>query len=384
MARPAGAAVPGDRCRGRATSGLRASRKFDCEAWIPTQGKYRELTSTSNCTDFQARRLDIRARSARTARPLATLNGTLCAIPRTIIALLENHQQADGSVRVPAALQPYLGGREVLEPVRPGNLVTPFTPGLVALDIDGTLLHADGHISPPVREAVRRAADAGVHIVLSTGRARSARRTVLEQLELADGLVVASNGAVTFSYWPVHVLPSVTFDARETVKLLLEHVPDAGVAVEVVASGYRLNKSFPEGEITGEMGLQSVDELVAEPVTRVIVRDPSQSAEEFVELAERLGLHGTNYSVGYTAWLDLAPEGVSKASALAEVADRLGVPQSQVLAIGDGRNDVEMLRWAGRGVAMGGSPLAVQESADDVTEDVHRDGVALELDRYFR
>jgi seryl-tRNA synthetase len=100
--------------------GLSASRKFDCEAWIPTQGKYRELTSTSNCTDFQSRRLDTRARFADGVRPVATLNGTLCAIPRTIIALLETHQQADGSVRVPKALQPYLGGREVLEPVHPG------------------------------------------------------------------------------------------------------------------------------------------------------------------------------------------------------------------------------------------------------------------------
>ena len=97
--------------------GLSAARKFDCEAWIPTQGKYRELTSTSNCTDFQARRLDTRGRFPEGIRPVATLNGTLVAIPRTIIALLENHQQADGSVRVPKALQPYLGGREVLEPV---------------------------------------------------------------------------------------------------------------------------------------------------------------------------------------------------------------------------------------------------------------------------
>jgi seryl-tRNA synthetase len=97
--------------------GLSAIRKFDCEAWIPTQGKYRELTSTSNCTDFQARRLDTRGRFADGVRPVATLNGTLVAIPRTIVALLENHQQADGSVRVPTAIRPYLGGREVLEPV---------------------------------------------------------------------------------------------------------------------------------------------------------------------------------------------------------------------------------------------------------------------------
>ncbi|HET6651352.1 MAG TPA: serine--tRNA ligase [Nocardioides sp.] len=97
--------------------GLSAQRKFDCEAWIPTQGRYRELTSTSNCTDFQARRLDIRGRFPQGTRPLATLNGTLCAMTRTIVAILETHQQADGSVRVPEALQPYLQGREVLTPV---------------------------------------------------------------------------------------------------------------------------------------------------------------------------------------------------------------------------------------------------------------------------
>ena len=96
--------------------GTSAARKFDCEAWIPTQERYRELTSTSNCTDFQARRLQIRVRTPDGVRPLATLNGTLCAVPRTIVAILENHQQQDGSVRVPEALRPYLG-REVLEPV---------------------------------------------------------------------------------------------------------------------------------------------------------------------------------------------------------------------------------------------------------------------------
>ncbi|MEU5521035.1 serine--tRNA ligase [Streptomyces sp. NPDC093250] len=97
--------------------GASAARKYDCEAWIPTQGKYRELTSTSDCTEFQSRRLSIRVREDKKVRPLATLNGTLCAVPRTIVAILENHQQADGSVRVPEVLRPYLGGRELLEPV---------------------------------------------------------------------------------------------------------------------------------------------------------------------------------------------------------------------------------------------------------------------------
>ncbi len=98
--------------------GASAIRKFDCEAWIPTQGKYRELTSTSNCTDFQTRRLETRGRFGDRTAPIATLNGTLTAITRAIVAILETHQQADGSVRVPAALQPFMGGLEVLEPVR--------------------------------------------------------------------------------------------------------------------------------------------------------------------------------------------------------------------------------------------------------------------------
>ena len=98
--------------------GTSAQRKFDCEAWIASQARYRELTSTSNCTDFQTRRLDTRGRSADgTIGPLATLNGTLCSTNRPIIALLETHQQADGSVKVPQALQPYLGGLDVIKPL---------------------------------------------------------------------------------------------------------------------------------------------------------------------------------------------------------------------------------------------------------------------------
>ena len=98
--------------------GASAARKFDIEAWIPTQQTYREVTSTSNTTEFQARRLDIRHRTDEGTRPVATLNGTLVAMTRAIVALLENHQQADSSVRVPPALRPHLGGIEVLEPVR--------------------------------------------------------------------------------------------------------------------------------------------------------------------------------------------------------------------------------------------------------------------------
>jgi seryl-tRNA synthetase len=98
--------------------GTSAQRKFDCEAWIASQGRYRELTSASNCTDFQTRRLDTRGRFDNgDIGPIATLNGTLCSTNRPIIALLETHQQEDGSVLVPQALRPYLGGLEVMKPV---------------------------------------------------------------------------------------------------------------------------------------------------------------------------------------------------------------------------------------------------------------------------
>lgn len=89
--------------------GSSATRKFDCEAWIPTQNAYREVTSTSNCLEFQARRLNIRMKDGQNTKPVATLNGTLVAIPRMIVAILENHQNSDGTVNVPLALQPFLG-----------------------------------------------------------------------------------------------------------------------------------------------------------------------------------------------------------------------------------------------------------------------------------
>ena len=269
-----------------------------------------------------------------------------------------------------------------------------FAPRLVALDIDGTLFAnepstglVEETISPAVVEAIRRAYAAGAHVVMATGRSTFGITHVWDQLGLplngAKVLTVASNGSVTFRYPPVEVRSTVTFDASDIVRMLMAEVPHAAVAVEEVGVGYRLNRPFPDGEISGEMVLQTVEELVAKPVTRVIIRDPHSSEEEFVELAEKLGLSGTNYFIGWTAWLDIAPEGISKASALADVAGELGVDQADVLAIGDGRNDIEMLRWAGRGVAMGQSPLEVQEAADDVTETVANDGVARELSRWF-
>ena len=257
------------------------------------------------------------------------------------------------------------------------------TSRLIALDIDGTLVDHNQGMSEVVRTAVRAALETGTHVVLSTGRSVFGISDIIAMLGLESGHCVASNGAVTFSYPPTTITSATTFDPEPAVRMILEHVPSALVAVEVIGRGYRANRRFPEGEINGELWIESLDDLVREPVTRVIIRDPQSSAEDFVALAELVGLHGTNYFVGYTAWLDLAPDGVSKASGLSAVARTLGVARSDVLAIGDGRNDVEMLRWAGRGVAMGQAPPEVKAAADDVTGILEEDGAATEIARWL-
>ena len=277
-----------------------------------------------------------------------------------------------------------------------GNLPAPgWRPRLVALDIDGTLLSwVDGagttheEISPAVHEAVQRAVDAGAHIVLASGRSPHGMTRIADLLELhgteRDRLwVVASNGAVIFRYPPLEVVHEETFDARAAVGAVLRHHPEALVAVEERGVGYRVSDHFPVGELSGEMIVTDLEELVAAPVSRVIIRDPNATADDFVALAARLGLQGTDYVVGWTAWMDLAPLGISKASGLAHVADALGVDAPDVLAIGDGRNDLEMLRWAGRGVAMGQAVPEVHEAADASTLGVDDDGAAVELSRYF-
>ncbi len=275
------------------------------------------------------------------------------------------------------------------------DLAPGWRPRLVALDIDGTLLKwVEGvgttyeQISPPVYDAVHRVMGAGAQVVLASGRSPHGMTRIADLLELhvedAERLwVVASNGAVVFRYPPLEVVHEETFDAAPAVASVLEHHPSALVAVEERGVGYRVNRPFPEGELSGDMTLAAVEDLVSGPVSRVIIRDPDATADDFVALAENLGLHGTDYVVGWTAWLDLAPVGVNKASGLALVADELGIDGADVLAIGDGRNDIEMLRWAGRGVAMGQAVEAVQESADAVTGTVYDEGAATELDRWF-
>jgi HAD superfamily hydrolase (TIGR01484 family) len=206
--------------------------------------------------------------------------------------------------------------------------VTSWRPRLVALDVDGTLVDGDNVMSAAVRDAVRGIRDAGIETVISSGRAIPGVLDTTGKLGFTGGYAVASNGAIVFAYDPVDILHAVTFDASDAVRRVMEYVPDAIVAVEEVGVGFRVNRPFPEDEISGHFTVEDIDSLIAEPVTRVVIRSTDHTAKEFSAIVDDLGLTGTNYFIGYSAWLDLAPDGVSKASGLEHLTDKLGIDRA--------------------------------------------------------
>lgn len=256
-------------------------------------------------------------------------------------------------------------------------------PQMVALDIDGTLVDHSGELPDEVRDTVRELISQGLHVVLATGRSWGDTQPIFEALGLPAGPAVSSNGAVVVDFPPFHLRKQVTFDPGPVIRKVSAAAPHLRIAVEDPRGGYRLNQLFPDGDLTGEMRLQSVDELCAEPVTRVIIRDPEASTEDFSKLAKGLGMRVVSYFIGWSAWLDIAPVGVNKATGLKAVCAELGVKRKDVLALGDGRNDVHMLRWAGRGVAIGDAPDEVQRCADHVTGTFADGGTVQELARWL-
>ena len=254
------------------------------------------------------------------------------------------------------------------------------TERLIALDLDGTTITHAGVLRPAVREAVQAVAATGMHIVVATGRSIVATTPILNALGLTTGYVVCSNGAVTLALDPdepqgYQILETVTFDPAPALALLRDSWPDAVIAVEELGVGFKVSAPFPDGELDGELRVVSWDELVADPVTRVTFRSPTGTSEDFEELAERIGLHEVNYNIGFTAWMDINPEGVSKGSALELLRRRMEVEPMHTVAVGDQRNDLEMLQWAARGVAMGNAPEEVKAVADEVTGHVDDDGL---------
>ena len=200
---------------------------------------------------------------------------------------------------------------------------------LLALDLDGTTLNHMGELAPAVRDAVVALPD-DVEVVIATGRPILATTPILEQLGLRHGFAVCANGAITLQLDPSSesgyaIVDMVTFDPRDVLEKMRAALPDARIAVEEPGVGFKVSKFFPDGELMGDSREVAWDELVANPVTRVTLRQPEATAEEFLGMVERAGLHGVSYAVGWSAWLDINPEGVSKASALELVRRRIGV-----------------------------------------------------------
>ena len=276
-------------------------------------------------------------------------------------------------------------GPPAAAPAAPAAGLLPDERLLVALDVDGTILDINGRVSERMMASLARLRTYGVQIVISTGRGIQAALPVAYHVGLTDGWMICANGAVTLRMDPAapggyEIADAVTFDPADAIAALTRAVPDGIVAVEVLGDGFKVSRPFPDGELIEAQRVVSLEEMSAQPVTRVVLRAPGMDVGEFSTLVAGCGLHSVEYAIGWTAWLDVAPEGVTKASALQSLAARLGTGASRTIAVGDGTNDVEMLRWAGIGAAMGSAPESVKESSDIVTGPVWHDGCAALLD----
>jgi hydroxymethylpyrimidine pyrophosphatase-like HAD family hydrolase len=250
---------------------------------------------------------------------------------------------------------------------------------LVALDIDGTLLGADMTVPPATVEAVRDARRSGHHVVLASGRSLVGILPVARQLGMDQGWVVASNGAVVarvgdhlpggFRLEKLH-----TFDVEPLIRRARAAIPTVQVGVEEIGWGYRVNRLFERGLVNGEQRRVPDSELWNVPVPRAVLR-----AGGALALLEPLRALDVTANPAGSDWLDVTPGGQSKATALERVRGRIGVDPDRTVAVGDGVNDLEMLAWAARGVAMGHAPAAVLAAADEVTGTVEEQGVVAVL-----
>jgi HAD superfamily hydrolase (TIGR01484 family) len=261
-------------------------------------------------------------------------------------------------------------------------------PWFVALDVDGTIIHQDETLDDEVAAAIRAARDRGHEVTLATGRSWRWTRPILERLGLRPEYIVCSNGAVTLRRQgpvlgpdaPEYVLAHVeTFDVTEVLQRIRDELPDGRFMVEL-EDGRRLHTAqLGTWDTSADAELVGFDELLGQFATRLVVVSPDREVGEFLGIVERMGLTRVSYAVGWTSWLDIAPGGVNKSTALERVRDWLGAPRSRILAVGDGRNDIEMLTWAGlsgRAVAMGQAPAELKAVATEVTAPVTETGLA--------
>ncbi|BDZ54446.1 HAD family hydrolase [Agromyces marinus] len=257
----------------------------------------------------------------------------------------------------------------------------------VALDVDGTLMHEDERIDDVVAEAVASAVARGHLVTLATGRSWATTRPVLEHLGLEPEYVVTANGAITMRRDPgadggwsqAHV---ETFDPSDALRKIRDVLPSGRFLVEL-PDGYRLyTRGMTDWNLDRAREVE-FDELFGQEATRVVATSVDHELDEFFRIVEQMGLHHVSYAIGWTAWLDIAPDGVNKATALERVRGWLELPLDRVIAVGDGRNDIEMFHWAGsagRAVAMGQAPPEVVAAASERTGAIDEAGLVAVLD----
>jgi Cof subfamily protein (haloacid dehalogenase superfamily) len=271
------------------------------------------------------------------------------------------------------------GTEDRREPGRPGSRNGGRK--LVALDVDGTLVNHDGHMSPAVREAAQAVVAAGHQVVVATGRSLNATLPVIELIGLADGYAVCSNGGVTLRIDAClpegyEVVDRVTFNPGPALRALRAKLPMARFALEDGDGQFLSTERFQDSTFGIEAAGVDFETLAEATAVRVVVSSTSNTPEEFARAIDAAGLHGVSYSVGWSAWLDISANGVTKASALETLRRQLEVDPADTVAVGDGRNDIEMLDWAARGVAMGQAPQEVAAVAREITGTVEEDGAA--------
>ncbi|MFL4475613.1 HAD family hydrolase [Paeniglutamicibacter sp. MACA_103] len=255
---------------------------------------------------------------------------------------------------------------------------------MICLDVDGTLVNHVGEMSPAVKDAARAIVAAGHEVVISTGRSLGATLPVIQTLGIENGYAVCCNGGVTVRIDTTledgyEVIERKTFDPAPALRALLKALPTAKYALEDDKGQFLSTERFEDASFGVVATPVTLDKMLEATAVRLVVFSTDATAEEFGEAVGTLGLSGVTYSVGWTAWLDIAAEGVTKASGLESLRAGLGFDIEQTLAVGDGRNDIEMLSWAGRGVAMGQAPDEVKAVADEIAAGVDDDGLAVVL-----
>ena len=257
---------------------------------------------------------------------------------------------------------------------------------LVCLDVDGTIVNHDGHMSEAVKQAGRAVVGDGHTVVISTGRSLPATLPIIETLGITHGYAVCSNGGVTLRIDArppergglddgYEVIAQRVFDPAPALDALTERLSTARYAIETSAGHFLSTERFEDLTFGIAPRPASFKKMKRAEAVRLVVNSSDSTAQEFAHTIKDIGLHGVTYSVGWSAWLDIAAEGVTKASSLEELRAQLDIPLEATVACGDGRNDIEMLQWAHRAVAMGQAVEEVKAAAGEITGSVDEDGL---------